>query len=97
MIQFEGCYYLNLYGGKSMKGIVKSMLLFLSGCLFTLFLVRAFSEKTYYENPYINHSAFIESNLKDDLDKLLKNTRKEVLERLKKELCEKGDSDLFEI
>jgi len=80
-----------------MKGIVKSILLFMSGCFLTLFFVREFSVKTYYEHPYIDNSAFIKSNLKDDLEKLLKNTKKEVLERLKKELCEKDNSDMFEV
>ncbi len=80
-----------------MNGIVKNILLFMSGCLLTLFLVMAFSVNTYYENPYIDNIAFIGSNLKDDLEKLLKGAKKEVLERLRKELCEKDDSEMFEI
>ncbi len=79
-----------------MKGIVENILLFMSGCLLTLFLVRVFSVNTYYENPYIDNIAFIESNLKNDLEKLLKETRKEVLELLKKELCDKDDSEMLE-
>ena len=80
-----------------MNGTVKNILIFLSGCFLTLFFVRVFSVNSYYESPYNSNITYIESALTNELEKLLKETRKEVLERLKKELCQKDFSEKFEI